>query len=53
MAGINDDEATVKEFMRKGDRVVLRPHNANMTDLVYPADQVEIFGKVVAVIRKL
>ena len=53
VAGINDDEATVKEFMRKGDRVVLRPHNANMTDLVYPADQVEIFGKVVAVIRKL
>lgn len=53
VAGISDDEATVKEFMRKGDRIVLRPHNSEMTDLVYPADQVRLYGKVVAVLRKL
>lgn len=53
VAGIEDDEATVKEFMRKGDRIVLRPYNADMTDLVYPADQIRLYGKVVAVLRRL
>lgn len=53
VAGIPDEEATVKEFMSRGDRVVLRPHNSEMTDLVYPADQVQLYGKVVAVLRKL
>lgn len=53
VAGIHDEEATVKEFMRKGDRVVLRPYNARMTDLVYPAGQVTVYGKVVAVLRRL
>lgn len=53
VAGIPDEEATVKEFMRKGDRIVLRPHNGRMTDLVYPADQVQLYGKVVTVVRRL
>lgn len=53
VAGIGNEEGTVKEFMRKGDRVVLRPHNTEMTDLVYPADQVTVFGKVVTVLRRL
>lgn len=53
VAGIPDEEATVKELLTKGDRVVLRPHNSAMTDLVYPADQVQIFGRVVTVLRKL
>lgn len=53
VAGIPDEEATVKEFRRKGDRVVLRPHNSEMTDLVYPADQVELYGKVVTILRRL
>lgn len=53
VAGINYEEGTVKEFMRKGDRVVLKPHNDQMTDLVYPADQVTVFGKVVTVLRRL
>ncbi len=53
VAGIPDEEATVKELMTKGDRIVLRPHNSGMTDLVYPADQVQVFGKVVTVLRKL
>ncbi|HVM39403.1 MAG TPA: transcriptional repressor LexA [Acidimicrobiia bacterium] len=53
VAGIPDEEATVKEFMRRGDRIVLRPHNSRMTDLVYPADQVQLYGKVVTVVRRL
>lgn len=53
VAGIPDEEATVKEFRSKGDRVVLRPHNSDMTDLVYPADQIELYGKVVTILRRL
>lgn len=53
VAGIPDEEATVKELMTKGDRIVLRPHNPMMTDLVYPADQVQVYGKVVSVLRRL
>lgn len=53
VAGIPGEEATVKEFRSKGDRVVLRPHNRAMTDLVYPTDQVQLYGKVVTVLRRL
>lgn len=53
VAGIPDEEATVKELVRKGDRIALRPHNAAMTDLVYPAEQVQVYGRVVTVLRHL
>jgi repressor LexA len=53
VAGIPGEEGTVKEFVNRGDRILLRPHNRDMTDLVYPADQVQVFGKVVTVVRRL
>jgi repressor LexA len=53
VAGIPGEEATVKTFMRKGNRIVLRPANAAMTDLVYPPSEVTIYGKVVALLRRL
>jgi repressor LexA len=52
VAGIPGEEATVKFFSRRGDKVVLRPANSTMSDLVYKADEVEIFGKVVALLRR-
>ena len=52
VAGIPGEEATVKTFTRKGDRVVLRPANAAMTDLVYRPDEVTIYGKVVGLLRR-
>ena len=52
VAGIPGEEATVKIFSRKGDKIVLRPANSTMTDLVFRSDEVEIYGKVVALLRR-
>lgn len=53
VAGIPGEEATVKTFRRTGDTVTLLPHNTTMEPLVYPADDVTVFGRVVTVMRKL
>jgi repressor LexA len=53
VAGIPGEEATVKTFARKGSTIILKPANARLDDMVYPADEVTIFGKVVTVLRRL
>jgi len=53
VAGIPGDEATVKTFDRDGDKIVLRPANATMEPMVFDADEVAVFGRVVTVLRKL
>jgi len=53
VAGIPGDEATVKELELAGAETVLIPHNANMDPMRFPADQVQIFGRVVTVMRRL
>ncbi|MGH8998383.1 MAG: transcriptional repressor LexA [Acidimicrobiia bacterium] len=52
VAGIPGEEATVKTFLRKGERVVLRPSNAEMDDLVFRPEEITIYGKVVALLRR-
>ncbi len=46
-------EATVKTYQRKGSVVTLVPSNSRLTAMVFPADEVEIFGRVVTVMRRL
>jgi repressor LexA len=53
VAGIPGDEGTVKTFTRKGNKVVLLPHNPNLEPMVFDPDEVTIYGKVVTVLRKL
>jgi repressor LexA len=53
VAGIPGDEATVKTFLRKGAKVVLRPANERLEDMVFDPDEVSIFGKVVTVMRRV
>ena len=53
MAGIPGEEATVKTFLRKRNKIVLRPANATMDDLVFDPDDVRIYGKVVTLLRRL
>jgi repressor LexA len=53
VAGIPGEEATVKTFLRKRNKVVLRPANARMEDLVYEPTDVEIFGKLVTLMRRM
>ncbi|MGD8397806.1 MAG: transcriptional repressor LexA [Anaerolineae bacterium] len=49
----DEEETTLKRFYLEGDRVRLRPENPSMEDMIYPAENVEVMGKVVCVIRQL
>jgi repressor LexA len=53
VAGIPGEEATVKRLKSKGAHVVLEPSNAAMSDLVFDASEVAIYGKVLSVLRRL
>jgi repressor LexA len=53
VAGIGDEEATVKTYQRKGSTVTLLPANPRLAPMVFPADEVQIFGRVVTVMRRL
>ncbi len=53
VAGIPDDEATVKTFSRRDGHVVLTPANAAFEPMVFDGDDVTIFGKVVTIVRQL
>jgi repressor LexA len=53
VAGIPGGEATVKTYGRRGSKVVLTPANAAMGPMVFAPDEVDLFGKVVTVLRRL
>ncbi|HMS87714.1 MAG TPA: transcriptional repressor LexA [Acidimicrobiales bacterium] len=53
VAGIPGEEATVKTYDRKGHQVVLIPQNERLSPMVFDADEVQIFGRVVTVMRRL
>jgi repressor LexA len=53
VAGIPGGEATVKTYRSAGENVVLEPSNPDMTPIELPADEVQIYGRVVTVMRRL
>jgi repressor LexA len=53
VAGIPDDEATVKRFSTRDGRVVLTPANERLVPMEFDPSDVAIYGKVVTVLRKL
>jgi repressor LexA len=53
VAGIPGEEATVKTFLRKRNKIVLRPANETMEDLVFDPADVRIYGKVVMLQRRI
>ena len=53
VAGIPGEEATVKTFLRKRGKIVLRPANEVLEDMVFDPSEITIYGKVVTVLRKL
>ena len=53
IAGIPGEEATVKTYLRKGDNVTLKAANPTFNDMTFPANDVQIFGRVVTVMRRL
>ncbi|MDG2301326.1 MAG: transcriptional repressor LexA [Acidimicrobiales bacterium] len=58
VAGILGEEATVKTFNKEGSDIILEPANATMSPMKFmanshPDEQVQIYGKVVTVLRKI
>jgi len=53
VAGLGDDEATAKRFYRDGAFVRLVAENDNYEPIIVSADQVELVGRVVGVLRQL
>jgi repressor LexA len=53
VAGIPGDEATVKTYGRKGGKIMLIPHNPAMDPMVLDPSDVQIYGRVVTVLRRL
>ncbi len=52
VAGIPGEEATVKTFKRSGSRIILVPHNPRLAPMDFAASEVEVFGRVVTVMRR-
>ena len=46
-----DNEATLKRFYLEGDRVRLQPANSTMDPIVVPAEDVEVHGRVIGIVR--
>jgi repressor LexA len=53
IAGIPGEEATVKTFLRKRNKIVRRPSNPTMEDLVFDPTDVQIYGKLVTLMRRM
>lgn len=53
VAGIPGEEGTVKTFLRRRGKIVLRPENPALSELVLDPDEVTIYGRVVTVMRRL
>ena len=53
VAGIPGEEATVKTYSRKGNKVVLLPANPAMEPLEFDPSEVQLYGKVVTILRRL
>jgi repressor LexA len=53
VAGIPGDEATIKTYKKSGKTITLIPANESMKPMVFDADEVQVFGKLVTVMRKL
>ncbi len=49
----DQEETTLKRFYLEGDQVRLQPANPTMQPMFYPAENVEVMGKVLCVIRQL
>ena len=53
VAGIPGEEATVKTFSRKGNKVVLLPANERLSAMEFDPREVTVYGKVVTVLRRV
>jgi repressor LexA len=52
VALIGGSETTLKRLYREGEHIRLQPSNANMQPILVPAEQVQVQGRVIGVLRK-
>ena len=53
VAGIPGDEATVKKWTQEGSTVTLVPANSSLEPMRFDAAEVNLYGRVVTVLRRL
>ena len=53
VAGLPGEEATVKTYRREKGKTVLQPANESMEPIVLDPEEVQIYGRVVTVMRRL
>jgi repressor LexA len=53
VAGIPGEEATIKTFLRRRNKIVLRPENSSLEEMIFDPSEVTIYGRVVTVLRRL
>jgi repressor LexA len=53
VVGIPGDEATVKTYTKSGGKIVLLPANPSLEPMEFDPDEVQVFGRVVTVMRRL
>jgi repressor LexA len=53
VAGIPGEEATVKTYRSDGPTITLVPSNPRLEPMVFDAAEVQVFGRVVTVMRRL
>jgi repressor LexA len=53
VAGIPGEEATVKTFTTSNGKTVLVPANSSMEPMVFEPHEVQVFGRVVSILRRL
>jgi repressor LexA len=53
VAGIPGEEATVKTYLKRRGKIVLRPENPVMDEMIFDPEDVSIYGKVVTLLRRL
>jgi repressor LexA len=53
VAGIPGEEATVKTYRARGNKVTLVPSNPRLEPMVFDGSDVTVFGRVVTVMRRL
>ena len=53
VAGIPGDEATIKTFTKSGSKITLTPSNEKMKPMVFDSGEVNVYGKLVTVLRRL
>jgi len=50
---VNEEETTLKRYFHEGDRIRLQPENSQMAPIYVAPDNLQIQGKVLAVIRQV